>query len=67
MNVEESMNYLRTTAETLLDQPYRALCLAAIKDYDKGYGGAKHHHAYKGGLAVHVADVVRRCLELSGS
>ena len=67
MNVEESMDYLRETARNCLEDPYRTLCLAAIENYAEGYGGAKHHHAYKGGLAVHVADVVRRCVELANS
>ena len=65
MTVEESMDYLRNTAVSYLQAPYRELCLEAMQDYATGYGGAKHHHAYKGGLAVHVADVVRRCLMLA--
>ena len=64
MTVEESMEYLRWAA-SYLQTPYRDLCIAAIERYAKGYGGAKHHHAYRGGLAVHVADVVCRCLELA--
>ena len=61
-----AMAYLRSMADTCLADPFRAVCLAAIEKYDQGYGGAKHHHAYPGGLAVHVADVVQRCLQLSG-
>ena len=65
--VDQAMAYLRHTAITYLADPYCALCLTAIEEYDHGYGSSKHYHAYLGGLAVHVADVVRRCLELSGA
>jgi 3'-5' exoribonuclease len=67
IKVDLAMAYLGSTATTYLADPYQALCLTAIEGYDQGYGGARHHHAYLGGLAVHVADVVRRCLELSGN
>ena len=65
-NIAEAMEYLRDTAQLLLPEPYCTLCLRAIISYDKGYGGARHHHAYEGGLAVHVADVVRRCRYMCG-
>jgi 3'-5' exoribonuclease len=64
--VKAAMAYLRVTADVFLFGPYQQLCLTAIEEYDQGFGGLKHHHNYVGGLAVHVADVVRRCLELGG-
>jgi 3'-5' exoribonuclease len=66
MNPVEAMEYLRNTAMINLQEPYKALCLFAITKYGEGYGGAKHHHAYKGGLAVHTAEVVQYCLEMAG-
>jgi 3'-5' exoribonuclease len=65
--VVNAMAYLHDTAVAYLQSPYSDLCLTAIQQYDQGYGGAKRHHNYLGGLAVHVADVVRRCLEFSGA
>jgi 3'-5' exoribonuclease len=65
--VANAMAYLHDTAVAYLQSPYSDLCLTAIQQYDQGYGGSKHHHNYIGGLAVHVADVVRRCLDLSGT
>jgi hypothetical protein len=50
--VAEAMESLRDTAQILLTEPYRALCLRAIIGYDKGYGSTRHHHAYVGGLAA---------------
>jgi len=63
-SVAEAMEYLRNTARLFLPEPYCTLCLRASTDYDKGYGGAWHPYAYEGGLAVHVADVVRRCWQM---
>jgi 3'-5' exoribonuclease len=66
MNPAEAMEYLHKTVVARLADPYATLCLAAIEKYGEGYGGAKHHHAYKGGLAVHTAEVVQYCQEMAG-
>ena len=65
--VNAAVKYLTLTAHQYLANPYRAICLMAIEKCQQGFGGAKHHHDYLGGLAVHTADVVRRCLDLSGA
>jgi len=63
--VANAMDCLRAIVRTWVDEPYLSLCLKAVDGCDRGYGGAKHHHAYLGGLAVHVAEVVKLLLKMA--
>jgi 3'-5' exoribonuclease len=64
-SVEEAQKYLAATVVGL-QEPYYKLCKFAIGTYFLGYGGAHHHHAYLGGLAVHTAEVMEHAISMAG-
>jgi 3'-5' exoribonuclease len=65
-SIEQAQRYLEASIKQRLLEPYRRLCEFAVKNYSQGYGGSKHHHAYLGGLSVHVAEVMEHALTMAG-
>jgi len=65
---EEDYAFLESTAAGLADPRLRALCLAFFARYGKRFqrtaGARDYHHARRGGLVEHVAQMTRSALQI---
>lgn len=65
----KALGFLLNEAITPLDYALRKLCREVIEDrnFQKSPGGISRHHAYRGGLLIHTAEVVWAASRLAES
>lgn len=64
--IRVSLDRLYAAVETIINPSFREMCRAVVANehFQNGFGSSNKHHAYKGGLVVHTAEVMTNALNI---